>query len=112
MAFLLLDNNMGDISDHEAYVGAVRYPVSVTALFNSYRRTISEQQSLIRDLEDEIHILRSSLQSIASAIPPTLRDPSDNFPVTLHPGTLVPPKRTRVSTALWWETQRHPRHHD
>ena len=102
---------MGDLSDHEAYVEAVRYPATVTALLNQYRSTISEQQSRIRNLEGEIRTLRSSIQSIASAIPPNLRDPNDNFPVTLHPGTFVPCKRTRVSTPQWWEMP-HPRHHD
>jgi len=103
---------MGDLPDQEAYVEAVRYPVSVTRLLSQCRRTISEQQSRIHDLEAEIRVLLSSIQSIASAIPPNLRDPNDSFPVTLHPGTLVPPKRTRVSTPQWWEMQRHPRHHD
>jgi len=102
---------MRDLPEMEAYV-EVRYPVSVTSLLTRYRRTISEQQSRIRDLEGEIRLLRSSIESIANAIPPNLRDPNDSFPVTLHPGTLVPPKRTRLSNPQWWEMQHHPQHHD
>ena len=91
---------MGDLPGHEA--------VTIEALTNSlqqYRTTIRANEIQIRNLEEEVRILRATIKNIVSAVPTTLRDPSDNFPVTMEPGLVIPPKRVRVSTPRWWETR-------
>ena len=89
---------MGDLPGQEASMEAL------TNFLHQYRTTIRANEIHIRNLEEEVRILRATIKNIVSAIPTTLRDPSDNLPVTMEPGVVIPPKRVRVSTPRWWET--------